>query len=91
MAKFRKLPVVIEAVECAEVKRNIYDAPASLPQWIIDSYSEVKLVNFPGGIMVRTTDGNTFASLGDWIIRDVGGELYTCKPEVFKRTYEAVE
>lgn len=91
MAKFRKRPVVIEAIECAEVKRNIYDAPTSLPQWIIDSYNEVKLVIFPGGIMVRTTDGNTFASIGDWIIRDVGGELYTCKPNIFVETYDAVE
>lgn len=83
--------MVIEAIECTEVKQNIYSEPTSLPQWIIDSYSEVKLVIFPGGIMVRTTDGNTFASPGDWIIRDVGGELYTCKPNIFVEAYEAVE
>jgi hypothetical protein len=28
---------------------------------------------------------------GDWIITGVAGELYPCKPEIFKRTYEAVE
>ena len=27
---------------------------------------------------------------GDWIIRDVNGEVYPCKPAVFEATYEAV-
>lgn len=30
------------------------------------------------------------ASVGDWIIRGVKGELYPCKPDIFKATYEAV-
>lgn len=31
------------------------------------------------------------ASPGDWIIRDVKGECYPCKPDVFAATYEPVE
>ena len=31
------------------------------------------------------------ASLGDYIIKGVSGELYPCKPDIFKLTYEKVE
>lgn len=27
----------------------------------------------------------------DWIIRDVSGEHYSCKPDVFDKTYEIVD
>lgn len=28
---------------------------------------------------------------GDYIIRGVNGELYPCKADIFKKTYEVVE
>jgi hypothetical protein len=28
---------------------------------------------------------------GDWIITGVNGEMYPCKPDIFDKTYEAVE
>lgn len=31
-----------------------------------------------------------FASVGDWIIRGVKGEIYPCKPDIFESTYEEV-
>lgn len=31
------------------------------------------------------------AKAGDYIIRGVHGELYPCKPDIFKKTYEEVE
>ena len=31
------------------------------------------------------------ASMGDYIIKGVNGEFYPCKPDVFAKTYEAVE
>ena len=30
------------------------------------------------------------ASTGDYIIKDVNGEFYPCKPDVFAKTYERV-
>lgn len=29
--------------------------------------------------------------LNDYIIKDVQGEFYTCKPDIFEQTYEKVE
>lgn len=30
-------------------------------------------------------------SNNDWIIKDVKGEFYPCKPDIFEKTYEKVE
>lgn len=29
-----------------------------------------------------------YASVGDFIIEDIKGELYPCKPDIFEKTYE---
>lgn len=39
---------------------------------------------------IETLEGTHHASVGDYIIRGVQGELYPCKPEIFKETYEDV-
>ena len=30
------------------------------------------------------------ANVGDYIIKGVNGEFYPCKPDIFEKTYEAV-
>lgn len=30
-------------------------------------------------------------SVMDYIIKGIAGELYACKPDIFKKTYEKVE
>ena len=39
---------------------------------------------------IETLEGTMKADKGDWIIKGVKGELYPCKPDVFKMTYEEV-
>lgn len=34
--------------------------------------------------------GDMEASKNDWIILGVNGEIYPCKPDIFKKTYEPV-
>jgi len=41
-------------------------------------------------LMLGTIDGPQLVYLGDWLIRDAKGEIYSCKPEVFKALYEEV-
>jgi len=41
-------------------------------------------------INIQTPEGVMTATLGDWVIKGVGGEFYPCKPDIFKKTYEAV-
>lgn len=40
---------------------------------------------------IYTLEGTMHASVGDYIITGVHGELYPCKPDIFKETYELVE
>lgn len=42
-------------------------------------------------VYIETLEGVMKADKGDWIIKGVKGELYPCKPDVFKMTYEKVE
>ena len=41
-------------------------------------------------VEIPTLEGTMTASMNDWIIRGVKGELYPCKPDIFEATYEAV-
>lgn len=81
--KFRKKPVVIEAVQ--------YDGANSLQ--IIEFTGGQALKN--GGksdfMTIPTLEGDHTATAGDWILKGVKGEFYPCKPDIFEATYEPVE
>lgn len=85
MPKFRKKPVVIEAVQWTG---EFYDCD-DMPVWLIDA--EEQRVIFDGELqrkVISTLEGPITASAGDWIVRGVKGELYPCKPDIFAATYE---
>lgn len=42
-------------------------------------------------IFITTLEGNHLVGYKDFIIKGVKGELYPCKPDIFKLTYEKVE
>jgi len=79
MAKYRKKPVVIDAW------RNMPGISDMFPDWLktgaITSGDD-------GSLNIVTLEGIMRADAGDWIIRDVKGELYPCKPDIFVATYE---
>lgn len=77
--KFRKKPVVIEAVEWAGSNaKEICD----FMQWRNVSHDEKT------GLVIHTLEGNHYAMPGDMIIKGVAGEFYPCKPDIFAATYE---
>jgi hypothetical protein len=91
--KFRKKPVIIEAMQFDgtwESARPIlawmgYSGPTdnNAVHWVGDSD--------PKSIYINTLEGKMTAMPGDWIIRGVQGEFYPCKPKIFDQTYEPVE
>lgn len=89
MAKYRKKPVVIGAVQY-EGKGNFADH--NVPDWIWDALEnkKIKLTNGTDPLTIATMEGDMIASPGDWIIRGVAGELYPCKPDIFAATYDEV-
>ena len=42
-------------------------------------------------LSIHTLEGVMVAGIGDYIIKGIKGEIYPCKPHIFKRTYEKVE
>ncbi len=99
MPKFRKKPVVIEAITCREAHRKMGEDWWALPEWFREAYdgkntAGVKTIiglNHPPRIEVVTLEGVMTADIDDWIIRGVKGELYPCKPDIFAATYEPAE
>lgn len=82
--KFRKRPVVIEAVQFTG--RNV-DELADFCGIAMRPVADTTT----GGAMleIHTREGTMRATAGDWIIRGVQGEFYPCKPDIFAATYEA--
>jgi len=85
MGFYRKKPVVIEAVEWTGT--NIAEVIA-LPRNFDLSHV---IVNWNGTLSIKTLEGTMQAEIGDFIICGVQGELYPCKPDIFKQTYEDVD
>ena len=84
--KFRKKPVVIEAI-LWDGKKETADAigKASSGRYVLYDHDIVYDV-----LYIRTLEGTMQARIGDWIIRGVKGEIYPCKPDIFEKTYEQV-
>ena len=85
MAKFRKKPVVIDAV--------LFDDKMKDRAFNFVTCTKVADHDKAGSPVMRiqTLEGVMTASIGDWIIKGVKGEFYPCRPDIFAETYEVVE
>jgi len=94
MAKYRKIPVVIDAEQWLRHgdNGNVNRVPV-----------EVWNLKMPGPHGCKscachmadhgwcgTLEGGHIVCPGDWMITGIEGELYPCKPRIFHKTYEAV-
>jgi len=96
---FRKRPVTIKARQLDGNPVNDYD----IYLWIegcVGSFnplskeipdSGVSVDPSDGSFMIATPKGVMHAYRGDWIIRDMAGEFYPCRDDIFRQTYEPVE
>ena len=78
MAKFRKKPVMIEAIQWTG--NNLEEIKDFMGYY---EYAKKNLI-------IPTLEGKMIAQVNDWIIRGVQGEYYPCKPDIFEKTYEPV-
>jgi len=91
MAKYRKKPVVIEAIQwtgdnLAAVIGHV-GRHSSVGDWRWEDYEDLVRRE---GLKIYTLEGKMNADIGDWIITGVKGERYPCKPDIFEATYEVV-
>lgn len=83
--KFRKKPVVIEAIQYRN-EGDLGDAIAFLG----NSFESQQSLGSVTRLAIQTLEGVLYASEGDWLIRGIKGEHYACKPDIFEATYEPV-
>ena len=96
MAKFRKKPVVIEALQwTGENHRDMWEFLENKTENdVMDSVGKNFYIDHNkarGGLVIKTLEGEHIATIGDFIIKGIKGEYYPCKPDVFKKTYVPVE
>lgn len=82
--KYRKKPVVIEAIQWT----GKFDRNMSL---FVGTNATISGTAEPFEMLIHTLEGDMRADIGDFIIKGVNGEFYPCKPDIFAKTYEAVE
>jgi hypothetical protein len=90
VAKFRKKPVVIEAVQYNNTDPKHYGY-FNLEEVL--AFGEGKIKPDPNGtvgLVIATLEGDMFVTASDWVIKGVNGEFYPCKPDIFEKTYDAV-
>jgi hypothetical protein len=81
MTKFRKKPVVIEAIQL-----NLFNFD------VVENFVGGDIgKNQKGETVIATLEGAMKCSIGDFIIKGVNGEFYPCKPDIFEKTYDPVE
>lgn len=98
--KFRKKPVVIEAVQwTGENLSELYEFMGYADNDVIrecgwnpsNAWASYKSIVERDGLSIDTLEGVMHADIGDWIILGVKGEFYPCKDNIFKLTYDVVE
>ena len=88
--KFRKKPVTIDAWPARSVWLAARDNWVALPAEIKAAYEGGGLIFAADHISIQTLEGALRCNLDDMIIMGVKGEFYSCKPDIFAKTYEAV-
>ena len=76
--KYRKLPVVIEAIEWNGENRD--EIISFCGECVFDG----------NDLIIHTLEGNHRGLVGDYIIKGIKNEFYPCKPDIFLKTYEEV-
>lgn len=87
--KYRKKPVVIEAVQFVpgdkEKEAELLAHLEGSTGWRVTNELGMPAVE------IETLEGKLRASPNDWIIKGVKGEYYPCKPDIFEATYERAD
>ena len=93
--KFRKKPVIIEAVQWFKHGDNPDVEPFVDEKHLINTGAICEGLESCGRLLIehgniKTLEGWLIVCPNDWIITGVKGELYPCKPDIFEQTYEKV-
>lgn len=95
MVKYRKKPVVIDAEVYREGLEDyfkyhiamfgLFTKEECIKSGFTPDFEKDKIP------FIKTLEGEQMVSQGDYIITDVKGERYPCKPAIFEQIYESIE
>lgn len=94
MPRFRKKPVVIEAVQFKNINADEISAfvGSKLAQNMeSDTAYEAGVAPPISSLTIPTLEGDMKAMPNDWIIKGIKGEFYPIKNDIFQASYEAVD
>jgi len=99
MPKYRKKPVVVEAIQLnwetwGQVVDFISRENFVSGVYLHDETLEVLPLGMTSntmGLKIKTLEGVMLAKQGDYIVKGVKGEFYPIKPDIFEQTYEPIE
>lgn len=87
--KYQKKPVTIEAWKVFD-----FGLDDKIPGWVFQAFVD-RTVGETGkqgfDYYVNTLEGKMYFNNGDYLIKGVRGEIYSCKPDIFEETYIKVE
>lgn len=91
--KYRKKPIVIEAIQWDGTRTGIAFIEAEFKQLQTNciTYAMGDIYTEPISWTIYTLEGLITALPGDYIIKGINGEFYPCKPDIFEKTYERVD
>lgn len=80
--KYRKKPIIVEAIQYTD--DNLEDILSFTEgfAYFVDSICKLLIKTSEGAVVV--------AEKGDYIVKNSYGEFYSCEPDTFEETYEAV-
>lgn len=85
--KYRKRPVTIEAFQFdgdfKDKNGNVY-----VPDWAMEAFKNKTLFFVAENLYVKTLEGTMAVQIGNYIIKGIKGELYSCRADIFEKTYE---
>jgi hypothetical protein len=90
--QYRKKPVIIEAIQWKDNTSEILLFCGDSAKYGVEDTAWQVGKGVPHETLtIHTLEGDMKASRNDYIIKGVDGEFYPCKPDIFDKTYEAVE
>lgn len=87
MPKFRKKPVIIEAEQFVVYSQSENPTTKTVNGIVFPIYKDERGFH----VFVPTINGTVRADNLDYIVEDVKGHPYPCKPDIFESTHEKVD
>jgi hypothetical protein len=82
MTFYRKKPIIVDAVRWTG---SNWDEMEQLSR---NCNKDCEIVVDNDGMSIVTMEGIMDINIGDWVIRGIDSELYPCKDDVFRKTYD---